>query len=72
MGQFGVFTLPCSFKTAGAISEFFFTSWNSGSLAISGLEEAKSIRALKRGSAFRRTAWPYPGTTWPDLSVLHR
>ena len=52
------FTFPCSINTAGAISEFFFTSWKMGSFAISGLEEAKSMRASKRGSGFRRTACP--------------
>lgn len=65
-------TFPCFVRTPGASSEFLFTSWKTGSLAISGLEDAKSIRALKRGSGFRRTACPYPGMTCPDLRVLHR
>lgn len=54
----GNITLPCSVSTPGAISAFFFTSWKTGSWAISGREEANCMRAEKRGSGFRRTAWP--------------
>ena len=39
---------------------------------MSGRAAAKVMRASKRGSGLRSTAWPNPGMTWPDRSVDHR
>lgn len=62
-------TFPCAFNTSGAILDVPSTSRYNGSSTILGLEAAKSIKAAKRGSGFRRTACPNPGTTFPLLRV---
>merc|ERR1719454_1243710 len=57
---------PVACKIGGTMVYNCDTRWNI--LSLGKCLRANSLWHVYLGSVFRRTAWPYPGTTCPDFN----